>query len=485
MAVATVADLKRIIGDIEALIESKLSETEFEHVLKDKEFGKVIDYVRENRTIPEDIHKEGSSNKDELLFGNLLDKLEQAEKVANRRAQMAGRGTVKDPRIDQAKKMRAVILGLKDGIIKEEIENEEFDFEDYQSMKEQETKDIQNEIDDNKKKIQYLYDIRKPLEGDKDIKEFLKIDNMQKSVKNYETLRRDLEDENKKPEDKKDKAKIAKLNADLELAKAAISATGLNDKFKTVKVNGNDMSIADALKGNKSISELEAKMGSELTQLRTVIDSKDVAIFTGLTATQKQEIAKYIGKNSPFTLEDADITTENLVKLLNSTTLAMNKLTRENKIKVKERDAKQSTIDDVKKMAILKDAEKLDRKTLYDNYAGKAEKDMISVLDTRKGRIDFWKNEINGPFKWIRARFKARKGNIAETKAKARGSILDDMIRKAKASKESYTKTFRDSLRIGIKTQNKNRVDDLDKKDVYKGMENLKAEADKGREIGD
>ena len=163
----------------------------------------------------------------------------------------------------------------------------------------------------------------------------------------------------------------------------------------------------------------------------------------------------------------------------------MNKLIKENKIKVKERDAKQSTVDDVKKMAILKDAEKLDRKTLYNNYAGKAEKDMISVLDTRKGRIDFWKKEINGPFKWLRARFKARKGNIAETKAKARGSILDDMIRKAKASETSYTKNFRDSLRIGIKTHNKNRVDELDKKEVYKGMENLKAEADKGREIGD
>ena len=72
MAVATVADLKRIIGDIEALIDSKLTEAEFDHLLKNKEFGKIKDYVRENRTIPEDIHKEGSSNKDELLFGKLL-----------------------------------------------------------------------------------------------------------------------------------------------------------------------------------------------------------------------------------------------------------------------------------------------------------------------------------------------------------------------------------------------------------------------------
>ena len=489
MAVATVADLKRIIGDIEALIDSKLTEAEFDHLLKNKEFGKIKDYVRENRTIPEDIHKEGSSNKDELLFGKLLEKLENAEKVANRRAAMAGREAVKDPRIAQAKKMRDIILGLKEDIIEEEIKNEEFDFEDYQSTKEAEVAEIDAEINDNKLKIKYMSEIKSPLESDKDIKAYLELDNIQKSVSYYEKLVTSLETENRKPADQQDKAKIAKLNEDLDTAKAAIGTAGVSGKYKTVKIDGKDVSIAEALKGNKSLAEISRKVSTDKAPIKARIDAKDVNIFAGLTNGQKEQIAKYLGKvdasGNALSLEDTDITTDNLVKLLNNTNLAMNKLARENNKKIKEKDAKQKTVDSVKEMGILKDEESLDRKALYNKYAGVKEKNLISALDTRKGRIEFWERNIDGPFKWIRARFKARKGNIAETKAQARGSALDTMLRNAKAKKESFTKSFRESLRAGIKTSNKNRVDDLDKKAVYKGMENLKAEADKGNEIGD
>ena len=477
MAIPTVAELETIIKDIEILINDGINEQEFKKLIEGKDFNKIYEYVNENRTIPDSIHKEGSNNKSELLFGTLIEKLQKAENAKNRRNAMVGREKEKDPKIKQAKQMRDIILGLKGRIIDKEIEEEEFDFEEYKEIKEQEIAEIQGKIDENKDEIKFMSEIKNVTKTDKDLKEYIKYNNMKKAIDEYEKIRKELENENKKSDSDKDLDKIEQLEEKMNDAKVAIGFSNLANEFKTIKINGKDVSIVEAIKDNKDISGLYINITPKMNSAKTNVNNKGVNdIFNKLTDKQKEKVAEVLGKTAPYTLEDSDITVDNLTKLIDETSKDINKRTKQNKKNVKERDVKKDTVDEIGKMAILKDVNNLDRNTLYKNYAGSEEKNMISVLDTRKGRIDFWKQNVRGPFKWIQARFKARKGNIAETKAIARGSIVDKMIETAKANKNSYQKNFRESIKVGMKNKKKDRIEDLDKEEIYANMEKIKNE---------
>lgn len=489
MAVATIDELKQIIGDIEALIESKLTEAELDHILKGEEFKKITEYVKENRTIPEDIHKAGSTNIDEILFGKLIDKLEKDQKTANRRAKMAGRDKVEDPRLAQAKQMQKTILGLKETILEEEIESEEFDIADYEAIKNKEAEKIQKDIDSNNNEITMLDDIKDVFADETDIKEYTELNSIKKAIEEYEKARKELEAETKKPDDKKDATKIVTLQAKLEDAKILIGYTGLGEKYKTVEIAGSDVSISDALKNNKDISSLVVKVDGDIAAKEKAIDAKNVDDiipgFTGMPPYIKDEwekrIANCLGK---ATIDDSDITAKNVMKIIDELTYGRNKIKRDNDKKIKEKEAKDSTIETAKRMGIIKDAEKMDSETLYDNYKTAKEEQFLVSMDSKKDRIEFWKRNLRGPFKWLRARFKARRGNIAETKAMAKASLVDGMIEKAKATKKLYTDSFRESLRRGIQLTGKDRVDALDKKDVYKTMESdLKTKEADDRDI--
>lgn len=477
MAVVSDDELKGIIADIENLIESNLTEDEFKKIISGNEFKKIYDYVNENRTIPTEVHNDTTDEEKDKLFGKLIEKLQKAENIQNRRNKMVGREKVKDTRIKQAKEMRDIILGLKGRIIEKEIEEQDFDFEEFKEIKEKEVKDIQDKIDIKEAEIKEWSGIKNTLKSDKDLEEYRRFSYMKTALDKYEKIRTDLETENKKADADKDKNKITKLEEELKDAKVLIGASGVSSEFKNVNVNGKNIPLQEALKNNEDLSSIKPSI--KLTGLKTTIDGKKVNdLFSTLSSTQKNKIAEKLGKKAPLTLEDTDITTDNLIKLIDETNKEIDKLKKENKKNATERDVKKETITDMREISILKAAKTMDRKNLYKNYEGIEQKDLIDSLDTRKGRIIFWKDNISGPFKGLRARFRARKSNIAETKAYARGSYLDKMLASAEVKRESYKKSFRESIKVGLKLQNKDKVKDLNREDIYKNMEQLRKNDD-------
>ena len=443
MAVPTVDEIRKIIEDIGQFIEDGLEQNELEFFLQGDDFKKIKEYVKENGTIPDTKHKDTTSP-DPNVFGNII----KAQKAANNRAKMVGRAGVKNPKLEQAKYMQKLLLGLKDNIIKEEISEATFDIDEYKTLKEQEIIELNKKIEANNKAKELVEAIASPVKKDKDIQEYRSLDSMKKAIELYEKVRKDLEAENKKPEAKRDADKIEALKEDLKTAKTAIGASGVYEKYKEVEVDGENVSIAEALKDNKDISKLITPINADLTTAKGIIDAKGVDdLFADLTSAQKSQIAKGIGKP---TLDDADITTDMLMDLLDESNKTIRDLNADNRKKIKEKDTKEESFNEIKKLSIVKDAKNTDKSTLYNNYAGKEEKDLVDSLNIRKNRIDFWKKNIKGPFKWIRARFRARKGNIAETKAFAKIVSVDRLLKSAELEEKSYTESFRESLKVNI-----------------------------------
>lgn len=458
-------DVKKIIEDLDDFIVH--GDLDAVQEVEKQEFGKLMEHVYEGGAY--DFSKFEDSKK------KLDAQIKEAERKAKYSKDKKYQEIINNSKETKKKldEMKKKIEGLKDKAVEIEVDKatEDFEITDFKDYENKQLKTKKEELEKISKKEESYNDIANNIDGEGKFKDYLVASYLKGSVHSYNKILSEYNNENAKPDDKKDKNKIEKLKEQMEEMKKNIVKIDIKGILSKDEVENLKKELAEG----KQVSTLGINTYYDKTEKN--IDKEKILNEIKSNTELSKEFLEIYNKNrttSPAindinTIDFKNIDVNDILQIRKNIFKQTNELIAKQKIVKKEIEAKQSTVSQIDKAGILKDNNKSDAE-LWKNYATGDQKNAIELYRNDFGsRFKFWRQSSNV----FSAFFKSFNKN--KTVFAARHQQVEELKTNAKTFQKSLADKFKESLKTHI-NKNNVKVKEADMRDVYRNMD----EQDKG-----
>lgn len=450
-------EVKTLISDLDNFIMRGLSTEKIEEM----NFDNFMDHIYEGGAY--DLKAFDDSEK------KLKDQIKESERLL-KYGDESQRSKISDAKgkIAKLKEMKSKIEGLKEKALDKDIEKEAGNYEinDIKDIEESDILDLKKKVTDNERNIVDFLNTKRAINKDCKFDEYKAAFLLKRDIEKYNKLVEDLENENSKPDDKKDANKIEELKNKI----AATKTTFDKDQMKTILDEKDVKDIIDNLQKNEIKKINDSAIKTKVSDTEKNIDKDRILREIGRNPeVAKEFLNKYnSGRTATAVTRIADINKDDIspVDIANALVIIntkQNKCIAEKKIAEKEINAKQNTISRIDQIQTIDMGTKSDAELWKDYATGDQKNQLISYSSSWSARFNFWRqSESRNVFS---AFFRAFNKNNTMNTAKTRQ--VSSLRANATNLKNKLMNSFRENLKVEAKNS-KVRANEVDRDEVIK-----------------